>query len=526
MLVDANSWNENYWHDFSLLSEDIDSLYQYLIDLERPAYRAELLSFVVQQRLEREIEQIKKHRANLGSVYRPREHYHVGDLLRFPAHGGKHGKVVNVRNGYNPNFNEFEVIQIEFSSGETKEFAAGFEHHPLNDQIFEEQIPLSVEVVLQNCGDLLLHRLEETLSKNSDFIYNAGRWFLKSLILDLNPGYLNLAEALLDMADGGPLSTHTIIEQIGIASYSELLEFSFDVLLKQDPRFDDVGPAGEVWWFLHRMEPESVQKTPLYLNVLIPPTPDLPLPVEMHNLEMELGDELSESDNLPSEFSDQAKVQLIYPHWRSGTLPLTPQISKIFPTAYESPRVRFVLVDAEDGKKFPGWVVRPGKYVDGIGKWYQYRGLIPGSIFYVKRGSTLGEVLLSANSRKPSREWMCTVLMGSDNKPVFSMLKQPVRSEYDDLLTFVVPEAERLDHIWLQGGKGQPAFEKMVLGIARDLSKLNPQGNVHAKQLYAAANLFKRCSPRIVFKILLSSNSFTHVGDLYFRLQVDDNSSM
>jgi hypothetical protein len=46
----------------------------------------------------------------------------------------------------------------------------------------------------------------------------------------------------------------------------KLLEFSFDLALQDDKRFDEVGPAGETLWFLHDMEPEDVKETPVFLK--------------------------------------------------------------------------------------------------------------------------------------------------------------------------------------------------------------------------------------------------------------------
>ena len=81
-------------------------------------------------------------------------------------------------------------------------------------------------------------------------------------------GHLNLVEAILDMAGGGPSPTQPLLEQIGLASNtnSKLVEFSLDHALQEDPRFDEVGPSGEILWFLHRLEPEGVLQTP-YISV-------------------------------------------------------------------------------------------------------------------------------------------------------------------------------------------------------------------------------------------------------------------
>lgn len=50
----------------------------------------------------------------------------------------------------------------------------------------------------------------------------------------------------------------------------------------------------------------------------------------------------------------------------------------------------------------------------------------------------------------------------------------------------------------------------------RELTKSNPQGHVHAQELYAAVNL---CAAfRLLFYLLETNPVFKHVGDLHYRL--------
>ena len=43
-----------------------------------------------------------------------------------------------------------------------------------------------------------------------------GRWFPCALLMDINSGHLNLAEAVLEMSGGEPLSTASLMEQIDL----------------------------------------------------------------------------------------------------------------------------------------------------------------------------------------------------------------------------------------------------------------------------------------------------------------------
>jgi hypothetical protein len=54
--------------------------------------------------------------------------------------------------------------------------------------------------------------------------------------------------------------------------------------------------------------------------------------------------------------------------------------------------------------------------------------------------------------------------------------------------------------------------------MIREMSKLTPQGHVHAQELYSAVNIIRRVPPAPLFALLASSPEFSHVGDLHFRL--------
>jgi hypothetical protein len=56
--------------------------------------------------------------------------------------------------------------------------------------------------------------------------------------------------------------------------------------------------------------------------------------------------------------------------------------------------------------------------------------------------------------------------------------------------------------------------------MMRELTKLTPQGHVHAQELYAALNLVRRVPPAPLFA-LLTNKPFSHVGDLHFRIDED-----
>ena len=232
-------------------------------------------------------------------------------------------------------------------------------------------------------------------------------------------------------------------------------------------------------------------------------------------LERELDDELSP---IAGKYNlDEVEVRLIFPHWRSGTLPLSSRIQHLFPTAYEAPRIRFILIDGDTGEKFPGWVVRQNKYVYGLNEWYKSHDLLPGSIVKIKKAKRPGEVIIQSMNRRPSREWMRTLLVGSDGGVVFAMLKQVISALYDERMAIAVPDVEAVDKVWERLHKERVPFERIVVNTVRELAKLNPQSHVHASELYATINIMRRCPPGPILALLASRPWFIHVGDLHFR---------
>jgi hypothetical protein len=451
----------------------------------------------------------------------------INQDLVFPAFGWGHARVLEVRPGQNPDLGDFQVIKVKFDNQETKEFASNIQDHILNQpqELSIMEASLDADAVLENYGEHLLRILDNELQKNQEFVRIAGKWFPRALLVDINVGHLNLAEAILDMAGGGPLPTKALLEQVGLASNtnSNLVEFSLDHALQEDPRFDEVGPAGEVLWFLNRLEPESVLQVPIPLRYQALDYDASLLTPEMLDLERKLDDELS---GVEGKFPTPNEVQLtlIFPHWRAGTLPLTARLNHLFPTAYEAPRIRIQLVDGETGQKFPGWVVRKNRYVFGLKDWYKSRGIIPGSLIKVKRGKNPGEVIVQCDSQRGSREWVRTVLVGSDGGIVFAMLKQVVTAAYDERMAIAVPDPDGVDAAWKQIQKERQPFEKIVVNTVRDLVKLNPQSHVHATELYAAVNILRRCPPDPILALLASRPWFIHVGDLHYRFDDSEKS--
>jgi hypothetical protein len=518
-MASAPLFPEDFWSKVQITQQDVDSLEAYLFELETPLTTHDLAAVFVTQRIKAEQDSRARQRQSAGRIYVPKDSYDVGDELVFPALDWSRGRVTGKRPAVNPELNGFNVMTVAMDVGPAMMFATGLDQHVLNQEpvAAPEEADANAEEVIENYGPEIQKKLEAAFSDGSGLAKIAGRWFPRGLLVDVSEGQLNLAEAVLDMAQGEPQPTSALLKDVDLPANinPKLAEFSLNFALQEDSRFDEVGPAGEVLWSLRRLEPDGVRDVPVFLRYTEIPYDRSVLSDAMLKLEAQLDDELSEPEDAERKDLKEVVISLIYPHLRAGTLPLSERTRSLFPTAYESPRVRFTLVDARSGIKMPAWVVREHGYVFGLREWYKSHALIPGSLVSVRRGQKPGEVIVEAKTQRASKDWIRTLIVGADGGLVFAMLKQPITAEFNDRMAIYVPDFHALDPLW---EKNRP-FDELVVSVMREITKMNPQGHVHAQELYAAVNLVRRVPPAPLFALLASQPRFNHVGDLHFRLE-------
>ena len=510
---------QEYWTELQLTPQDVEYLLNYLFEHETPLTARELVAVYMEEHVRAERLATQRQRESGGRTYQPKENYLVGDDILFPALDWKHGRVTSVRSGVNPEIGTFEVLTVDMDGGSERLFASNLLSHMLNDQpVTVQETEFDLDGLKSTYGGMIEKKIEAAFRADEGIVRIAGRWFPRALLIDVNVGHLNLAEAVLDMAGGEPLPTHALLRDVALPEgvNPKLAEFSLNLALQEDERFDEVGPAGQVLWCLRRLEPQEVREVPLYLEYPPIEYDRESLTDQMLGLEASLDDELSDEKPEPQKELKEVTISLIFPHLRAGTLPLSARVRSLFPTAYETPRVRFTLVDGRTKKKMPGWVVREHGYVFGLRDWYKSNELMPGSLITIRRGENPGEVVIQAKTYRATKDWVRTVIVGADGGLVFAMLKQPISAEFNDRMAFATPSMDAIDQLWLQNHR-RP-FEKLVADMIREMSKLTPQGHVHAQELYSAVNIVRRVPPAPLFALLSSKPEFIHVGDLHFRL--------
>jgi len=415
-------------------------------------------------------------------------------------------------------------MTVKMEDDEEHLFAMDVEEHPLNEggETGEGDEEVDTAAILDEYGSIVHEKLVTALQEGNELVGIAAHWFPRSLLVDVNVGHLNLSEAILDMAEGEPLETSVMMKDIDLpeGDSPHLMEFSLNYALQEDSRFDEVGSTGKVLWCLKRLEPEEVRNVPEMLQYEPVELDRSSLSDEMLALEAKLDDELSKIE-IEDPALQKATVSLLYPHWRLGSFPISERLRSFFPSAYESPRIRFTFIDADSGEQMPAWVVKDNRYAFGLKEWYEEKGLAPGSLIDIRRGDSPGEVVIKAHTHRSKRDWVRTVIAGSDGGLVFATLKHVINAEFDPRMILGITDVESLDQAWEVAQEKQQSLEGLVRTLMLELVKLNPQGHVHAQELYSAVNLLRRCPPAPLFSLLATNSWAEHVGDLYFRLSDD-----
>ena len=510
-----------YWGSrFTLSGDDRELLLNLFVEDEQPRSSDELAQALIRHRVEREEAAMRRKQQAQGTLYQPKRTFQVGEQVVFPVLDFAVGNVTAVRAGYNPDVTvPFKVIQVKIDGGGVREFTAEFAgDHRLNDDTMllsptDELVP--PERIYARYKDTFVPHLRELLHNSPEFIWLAGKWFPRSLLVVINEGQLNIAEAILDMNGGGPLPTEALLPELGLpAEVNRALQiFSLNYALFNDERFDEVGPAGEVVWFLNRLEPAEVINTPLWLKYTPQDVLQGVLTPDLLRAERSIDDELSQLP-APDEPVDEVTFTLMYPHRRSGTVPLSPTIGKLFPSG-RTHRIRFQFEDARTGKRWLGWVVRERNYAFGLDAWYNANDVPTGAYVELRRGSEPGVVIVSLQGNRVRREWI-RVAVPKDGRLTFEMLKRPISCDYDDQMIVFVDDPLSIDKVWLQLSERGTSMPDVLEQLLPELAKLSPQGNVHARTLYAAINLIKRIPPGPLFAALITQSKFRAMGDGYW----------
>ncbi len=513
-----------YWQDqFTVSQEDIESIYNRILETNSLFTLNELAITVVKRHCEAE-ELAARSELQRGKLYQPQDSYAVDDRIVFPKFDFALGTVKSTRKGQHPEYGTFTVLEVALENAKvTHEFVAEFPNpDALNvgdaQSLANLQGLMSPEELYDTYRDSIQAKVKAAFDASDDFVEFHDQYFLNDLLLDFHEGLFNIADAAIDI-NRGPLSVDALIEQMGLAEGKEitdLLRFSASYRLANDDRFDDVGPAGQILWYLERLEPPEAHLPPRRLQANGQSYNPDEFDDELRAMLADIDDETTNPDEIPASAPNQKRVTVVlsYPHWRVGALPLTPKTEPFFPVSYYNP-VLFEFVDGRTGDTFPGWSVHSGKYVFGLDKWYQKNKLPVGAYIDIKRTDDPRRVIIDYQATRTQRDWV-RVAGVSNHQLTFRMNTQAITCKYDELMIISDPNPAQVDRLWIEAEEKDLSLFNILCQVFPELSKLNPQSTVHVKTLYSAVNVLRRFAPGAIFQELSRHACFIPMNHGYY----------
>ncbi|MBI4788723.1 MAG: hypothetical protein HY782_16960 [Chloroflexi bacterium] len=515
------SQSAEFWSHVGTSDTDVEHLYGFLLERGAPVPSRDLAVHLIEWRVREEEKHLAELAARRAPVYQPKNTFQVGQSIVFTALGNREGVVKQVRPGDNPRLGDFQVISAQLEGeAQAREFAAGYAApHPLNEELTQTAISLGVtpEEAVAKYGESVRAALLQRLSADKEFVHVGDQWFLKGLLPEINPGYLNLAEAAIEQA-GDALSTAELEKILDLPQTGKkaAMDFALNLRVSSDPRFEDVGPVSQARWILTRMELPEARERPQILDML--PARTVRLPAELETIATDLYDTADSNGNVNKPSApprDEVTLVLTYPHRRAGTLPLIPPVRALLPN-FTHPRLRINFVDATSREVFPGYAVAEGNYLVGLGAWYTTRRLSPGAYITLRRGPEPFTLTVEYQPQRERSLWV-RVARALNGRLSFSQEKRPLSHKYDEEMLIVIADPVGLD-TFAQLAREQRPLPVLLEEIFPELAKLSGAGRVHAKTVYSAINLIRRIGPRAVLSGLIESRAFASVGGGYFVL--------
>ncbi len=512
-----------YWQELTIDDSDLAFLDDLFLEKERPLSTDELALACIRHRCEAEEALIRSELAK-GTVYQPKETYGVGDRLVFPVLDFALGTVVGTRQGLSPEHGAFTVVRVEFQPDKPpREFASQLTTaHPLNfdediDKLLWSEDYLTPEELFELYGPGLRQKLVERLDTFDETVQFGDFWFNRAMMAQVHLGHCNIVEAMIDIHNKA-LPTQALLKELELPAEigRPAQTFSINYALSCDERFIDVGSAENVLWHLVRLTPPEVLYPPRRLQYQPLPYMRSLLTEELFRVEREIDDEASELIAPPGVDSVKSvAIILTYPHRRVGTLPLTARTSHFFPLG-TSQRTLITLLDAHSGKEMPAWVNHQHRYVYGLEQWYKDNRIPVGAYIHLERTANPFKIKVGYKSRRMRREWV-RVAQVTGKELNFAVQKMPISCDYDEYMLVWSEDAAEIDALWVETQEANKSLVDIVKQVFLELAKLNPQGTVHAKTLYSAVNIIRRCPPGPIFAELLSKRAFLTVGDANWR---------
>jgi len=507
----------DYWlQEFTLNREDALYLYEWLLEQNEPRTITELSLKVIERRCLREEEALLK-RGESGAIYQPQDEYKVGQRLVFPAFDYAAAEVLAVRDGNNPRHGPFKVIQVQLEhESAPREFAAGLTtEHALTGSaalLEDSDSLLAAQQLYELYGARVRGLLQQALEENEDFVSFGDSWYLRGLVPEVTPFHLNIAEAMI-YERAQPLTIAELLQEVDFPPEIKpaVQIYALSRALSQDSRFTEISTDDESAWYLKALVPEEVREMPVHLAIAHATRGGEWLNRELRDFALELGDEadaLGKVSTIPS--TAPVELFLIYPHRREGTLPLNASAMAL---VSERPSERFMVtfIDRRHNEEMEGWMMPSAGYAWGLGEWYVRHNLPIGAVILLANSDDPLTFVVDFEEGRAKTDWIRQARI-SDNTVTFSMQRKSYTCAYDKHLLIDEGSVSALDSLWTPAEEAKSLFGQLI-ELFPELAKLSGLGQVHAKTLYSAVNLTRRCGAVPIFAELTRQACFDPVGD-------------
>lgn len=523
-MIQPPTQTRQYWeHQFAINDSDIDFINTHFLEIESPQSTAELTLALMRHRVQEEMQALRR-KVRGCKLYHPAGSYTVGDKVAFPLLDFESGEVTDIREGYNPDVGDFNVITVTVNKRE-RTFAAELkaDHAASINSDGDADLAafvkdVSADDLYSYYGTLVEPKVEPILEGEEEFVILGGQWFPKALLADVNEFHLNLAEAALFMFEGGPQTTPEIVGYLELDTDIKKATqvFSLNYALLNDGRFDEIAPKNHVAWFLRQMEPEDVAVVPHRLAYKPIEYDRAVLSPQLRRLELEIADEWSGLE--ATEQGDSVTISLNYPHRATGSLPLNSSVARLLPLG-RSPRQLFTIRDVVTGEEMRAWVVKEGRYIFGLKEWYEAHEIVVGTKITIKPDESDPHVILVDYGRHKPRTMDIRLATVTDGRIKFELERRKIGCEYDELLAVGTEYIAAIDAVWTRVNSANVPLVGLLAAITPELAQMSPQQSVHSKTLYSIINMLRRVPPGPIFTELIRHPAFVLVGDVGWQFE-------
>jgi hypothetical protein len=153
--------------------------------------------------------------------------------------------------------------------------------------------------------------------------------------------------------------------------------------------------------------------------------------------------------------------------------------------------------------------------VAGLGQWYAQKKLPTGAYISLHPTDKPLTVGISFRPVREKREWIRGAVT-QGGRLSFQNMRQLIACEYDDQMIMGEDNPAALDALWVSPEEQKKPLLPFLRQVVLDLIKINPQRTVHAKTLYSAINVVRRCPPAAIFYELSTHACFVPMGHGYW----------